>query len=58
MVPVNEEYVRRMAEKLSVKPVNDYRHGQVIEEILKKRVAVMQLSLTESPVKQNPDFDF
>ena len=39
MTPVDEEYAVRMAQKLEVQPVNDYKHTQIIRDIVEKRMA-------------------
>lgn len=48
LTPVNEEYAKKMAEKIDAKPINDYKHTEVIEEILKDRITKMQLQLTQT----------
>lgn len=41
ITPVDEDYATRMAEKIQAKPINDYKHNEVISEIIKERLAEM-----------------
>ena len=42
MTPVDEEYAKKMAEKLEVQPVSDYKHTQIIRELVEKKMASLQ----------------
>ena len=46
MTPVNEEYAIKMASRIAAKPINDYKHNEVINEIIKEKLATMQLKLS------------
>ena len=41
MTPVDEDYATRMAERISAKPINDYKHNEVIREIIKEKLSEM-----------------
>jgi len=45
LTPVDEDYVTRMAEKIDAMPINDYKHNEVIAEIIKEKLSKMQLQL-------------
>lgn len=47
LTPVDEEYATRMANRIDAAPVNDYKHTEVIAEILKDRIAKIQLQLKD-----------
>lgn len=47
MTPVSEEYAIKMAERIGAKPINDYKHTEVINELIKERLAAMQLKLSD-----------
>ena len=49
LTPVNEDYAKRMAEKIDAKPIDDYKHTEVIEEIIKERLSNFQVPLPETP---------
>jgi hypothetical protein len=38
LTPVDEEYATKMAERIAAKPINDYKHHEVISEIIKERL--------------------
>ena len=38
ITPVNEDYAARMAERIEAQPVNDYKHNEVISEIIRERL--------------------
>jgi len=46
LTPVNEDYATRMAEKMNAQPINDYKHNEVINELIKEGIANMQLKLS------------
>ena len=45
LTPVNEDYAIRMAERINAQPINDYKHNEVIGEIIKEKLSNMQLQL-------------
>ncbi|MDF1550855.1 MAG: hypothetical protein P1P88_23735 [Bacteroidales bacterium] len=45
LTPVDEDYATRMAERINAQPINDYKHNEVISEIIKERLSKMQLEL-------------
>jgi len=45
ITPVDEDYATRMAQRIQAKPINDYKHNEVIAEIIKERLASLQLKL-------------
>lgn len=45
LTPVDEDYATRMAERIAATPINDYKHNEVISEIIKERLSKMQLQL-------------
>ena len=45
ITPVDEDYATRMAEHIHAQPINDYKHNEVISEIIKERLASLQLQL-------------
>lgn len=45
LTPVNEDYATRMAERIDAKPINDYKHNEVIAEIIKEKLSNMRLQL-------------
>jgi len=38
ITPVDEDYATRMAERIEAQPINDYKHNEVIAEIIKERL--------------------
>lgn len=48
ITPVDEDYATRMAERIAAKPINDYKHNEVIQEIIKEKLSNMQISLLDS----------
>jgi hypothetical protein len=38
LTPVDENYATRMAEHIEAQPVNDYKHNEVISEIIRERL--------------------
>jgi hypothetical protein len=54
LTPVGEDYAKRMAERISAKPINDYKHNEVIDEIIKERLTEIHskmLSTSTAPSK-------
>jgi hypothetical protein len=47
LTPVDKEYATRMAEKINAEPINDYKHSEVIQEMIKERLSKMTLELNE-----------
>lgn len=45
MTPVDEDYATRYAERIAAKPINDYKHNEVIAEIIKEKLDSMTLQL-------------
>ena len=45
LTPVEEDYARRMAESINAAPVANYAHNEVIGEIIKEKLASLQLQL-------------
>jgi hypothetical protein len=45
MTPVDEDYATRMAERIDAVPVGTYAHNEVIGEIIKEKLANLQLQL-------------
>ena len=45
LTPVDEDYAKRMAERIDAVPVATYAHNEVISEIIKERLASLQLQL-------------
>ena len=41
ITPIEEDYAKRMSEKIDAQPINDYKHNEVISEIIKERLAEM-----------------
>jgi len=41
LTPVEEDYAKRMAERIAAKPINDYKHNEVISEIIKEKLSEM-----------------
>jgi hypothetical protein len=41
LTPVDEDYATRMAERIQAKPINDYKHNEVISEIIKEKLTEM-----------------
>ena len=39
LTPVDEDYATRMAERINAQPINDYKHNEVIKEIIKEKIA-------------------
>jgi len=46
LTPVGEDYATRMANRLSAQPINNYKHNEVINEIIKEKLQNAQLSLS------------
>jgi hypothetical protein len=42
LTPVDEDYATRMAERINAQPINDYKHHEVIREIIKEKLAELQ----------------
>jgi hypothetical protein len=38
ITPTDEDYATRMAERIEAQPVNDYKHNEVIAEIIKEKL--------------------
>lgn len=38
ITPVDEDYATRIAGKIEAQPINDYKHNEVISEIIKERL--------------------
>lgn len=38
ITPVEEDYACRMAERIAAQPINDYKHNEVISEILNEKL--------------------
>lgn len=56
LTPVDEEYATRMAQKIAAKPINDYKHNEVIREIVEYKMA--QLNPTEPLCLQENKVDY
>jgi hypothetical protein len=41
ITPVDEDYATRMAERIEAQPVNDYKHNEVISEIIRERLKAL-----------------
>jgi len=41
LTPVDEDYATRMADRIAAKPINDYKHHEVITEIIKEKLSQM-----------------
>jgi len=41
LTPVEEDYAIRMAERIAAQPINDYKHNEVITEIIKEKLSQM-----------------
>jgi hypothetical protein len=41
LTPVEEDYATRMAERIAAQPINDYKHNEVITEIIKEKLQEM-----------------
>ena len=41
LTPVEADYAERMAERIAAQPINDYKHNEVITEIIKERLSEM-----------------
>jgi hypothetical protein len=39
LTPVEEDYACRMAEHIAAQPINDYKHNEVISEIIKEKLS-------------------
>ena len=48
ITPVEEDYANRMAERIAAKPINDYKHNEVINEIIKERLAKLNINMLNS----------
>jgi hypothetical protein len=46
LTPVDQDYATRMAERIAAKPINDYKHNEVIGEIIKEKVSEMSRQLS------------
>ncbi len=46
ITPVGENYCKKMAERIQAQPINDYKHNEVIQEIIKEKLAEMQLEIS------------
>lgn len=44
ITPVDKDYATRMAERIQAKPINDYKHNEVIGEIIKEKLASLQVN--------------
>lgn len=47
LTPVDKDYATRMANRICAKPINDYKHNEVIQEIIKEKLMNMQVQLTQ-----------
>jgi len=45
MTPVDEDYATRMSERIQAQPISSYEHNEVIAEIIKEKLASLQLQL-------------
>jgi hypothetical protein len=45
LTPVDEDYATRMAQRIDAAPVSTYAHNEVIGEIIKEKLASLQLQL-------------
>ena len=41
ITPVDEDYATRMAARINAQPINDYKHNEVITEIIREKLASM-----------------
>lgn len=41
LTPVEEDYATRMADRIAAQPIQDYKHNEVITEIIKERLSEM-----------------
>lgn len=41
ITPIEKDYAVRMANKIEAQPINDYKHNEVISEIIKEKLAEM-----------------
>jgi hypothetical protein len=41
LTPVDEDYATRMADRINAQPINDYKHNEIIREIIKEKLAEM-----------------
>lgn len=41
LTPVNEDYAVKMAERIQAKPINDYKHNEVISELINEKLKEM-----------------
>jgi hypothetical protein len=49
ITPVDEEYCVKMAEKMQVQPINDYKHNEVIKELIANKVKDLRINLLDEP---------
>ncbi len=47
LTPVDQDYATRMANKINAEPINDYKHNEVISEIIKERLSKMTIELNQ-----------
>jgi len=45
ITPIDKEYAERMAEKMEIQPINDYKHNEVIKELIAERLKNMKVDL-------------
>jgi len=45
ITPVDQDYATRMAERMQAQPINDYKHNEVIKEIIKDKMENLKLSI-------------
>ncbi|WP_020531430.1 hypothetical protein [Flexithrix dorotheae] len=45
ITPVNEEYATKMANKINAQPINDYKHNEVIQQIIKEKLSTLNLQI-------------
>lgn len=52
LTPVDEDYATRMAERIQAKPINDYKHNEVISEIIKEKLTEMSKGMLSAAAYQ------
>jgi hypothetical protein len=52
LTPVDEDYATRIAERIQAKPINDYKHNEVISEIIKEKLTEMSKGMLSAAVYQ------
>jgi len=52
ITPVDEDYAARMAERIEAQPINDYKHNEVISEIIREKIEALSIKELSS---QNND---